>query len=255
MAKKKIFMDMEFTGLHKLATPISIAMTSEDGKEFYAEFNDFDKEQVTDFLREKVLSQLNLRDYDFSEDYQPDSDLVLVKGNVDTVKNTLIKWLNQYEDNGVEIWGDLSHYYWIQFVSVFGNAFDLPKHVHPVPMEFSTALRVCRVDPNVDRHEFAKVKRTQEAQVHNSLYDARLLKSCYIELLEMFKSEKDSDSDSDSDSEKEDITDNSQKVEVINQPTDNETNQEVSETGSKNEFVEPTQDMINNGGEDFNAPI
>ena len=41
MAKKKIFFDLEFTGLHKLTTAISVGLVCEDGKKFYAECTDF----------------------------------------------------------------------------------------------------------------------------------------------------------------------------------------------------------------------
>ena len=36
----KIFFDTEFTGLHKNTTLISIGLVAENGKKFYAEFND-----------------------------------------------------------------------------------------------------------------------------------------------------------------------------------------------------------------------
>lgn len=39
----KIFFDTEFTGLHKDTTLISLGMISEDGRRFYAEFNDMIK--------------------------------------------------------------------------------------------------------------------------------------------------------------------------------------------------------------------
>lgn len=42
----KVFFDTEFTGLHQKTTLISIACITEDGKEFYAEFTDYDEAQV-----------------------------------------------------------------------------------------------------------------------------------------------------------------------------------------------------------------
>ena len=46
--KTKIFFDMEFTGLHQKTTLISIGLIAEDGRTFYAEFNDYDKSQLDD---------------------------------------------------------------------------------------------------------------------------------------------------------------------------------------------------------------
>ena len=57
MAKKKIFFDFEFTGLHKLTTPISCGLVCEDGRTFYAEFTDFDKFQIDSYVRQNVLSK------------------------------------------------------------------------------------------------------------------------------------------------------------------------------------------------------
>ena len=42
----KIFFDTEFTGLHKGTELISIGMVDEVGRTFYAEFNDYDKNQI-----------------------------------------------------------------------------------------------------------------------------------------------------------------------------------------------------------------
>ena len=42
----KIFFDTEFTGLHKNTTLISIGMIAEDGKTFYAEFTDYNENNV-----------------------------------------------------------------------------------------------------------------------------------------------------------------------------------------------------------------
>ena len=42
MKTTKVFFDMEFTGLHKNTTLISIGLVSECGKKYYAEFNDYD---------------------------------------------------------------------------------------------------------------------------------------------------------------------------------------------------------------------
>ena len=44
----KIFFDTEFTGLHKGTELISIGMVDEVGRTFYAEFNDYDKNQIED---------------------------------------------------------------------------------------------------------------------------------------------------------------------------------------------------------------
>ena len=46
-----MFFDSEFTGLRQDTTLISIGLVAEDGSMFYAEFTDYDKNQVFDWLR------------------------------------------------------------------------------------------------------------------------------------------------------------------------------------------------------------
>lgn len=55
----KIYYDSEFTGLHKDTTLISIGLISECGtKTFYAEFLDYDKSQVDDWIQNNVIDNL-----------------------------------------------------------------------------------------------------------------------------------------------------------------------------------------------------
>ena len=46
----KIFLDTEFTGLHKNTTLISLGLVSECGKTFYAEFTDYDQLDFRQFV-------------------------------------------------------------------------------------------------------------------------------------------------------------------------------------------------------------
>jgi hypothetical protein len=195
MAKKKLFLDLEFTGLHKLTTPISIGLVAEDGKEFYAEFTDFDEAQIDDFLSQHILTKRILTDYVFEEHYDPDANTVLVKGDMDLVKQTLTAWLENYKEDGVEIWGDVLAYDWVLFVSIFGNAFDVPSFVHYIPMDLATALKTFGEDPDVDRELYAygeEKAKENEADAHNALHDARTQLAVYKKLLSKGKSKDDS---------------------------------------------------------------
>ncbi|HEF4840748.1 TPA: 3'-5' exoribonuclease [Burkholderia vietnamiensis] len=53
----RIFVDTEFTDFIDCDL-ISIALVAEDGREFYAERNDFDRHACSAFVREAVLPQL-----------------------------------------------------------------------------------------------------------------------------------------------------------------------------------------------------
>ena len=186
MAKKKIFFDLEFTGLHKLTTPISIGLVCEDGNKFYAEFTDYDKFQIDNFLRSEVISKLTLQDYNFDKDYDPDATEVYVKGDVDLIYATLNAWLLQYEEDGVEMWGDVLAYDWVLFINIFGNGLALPKFIDYIPMDLSTALKLYGIDKDMNRDEFAygeEVAKSRKDKKHNSLYDAETQLEVYKKML------------------------------------------------------------------------
>lgn len=186
MSKKKIFFDLEFTGLHKLTTPISIGLVCEDGNKFYAEFTDYDKFQIDNFLRSEVISKLTLQDYNFDKDYDPDATEVYVKGDVDLIYATLNAWLLQYEEDGVEMWGDVLAYDWVLFINIFGNGLALPKFIDYIPMDLSTALKLYGIDKDMNRDEFAygeEVAKSRKDKKHNSLYDAETQLEVYKKML------------------------------------------------------------------------
>lgn len=56
----ELFLDTEFTGLRQNAELISLALVGADDRWFYAEFTDFDREELSDWHREYVLPYLFL---------------------------------------------------------------------------------------------------------------------------------------------------------------------------------------------------
>lgn len=195
MSEKKIFLDMQFTGLHKLTTAISIGLVAADGKKFYAEFTDYDKTQVDDFISGNVLSNLFLTDYDFEKDYDPDTETVMVKGDIELIKITLTEWLKMYEETGVEIWGDTLSYDWVLFVSIFGNAFDVPDFVNYIPMDIATALKNFGVNKDINRAVFVygdEIPSEVLSKRYNALFQAEMILEVYKKLLNKVSNELDS---------------------------------------------------------------
>ena len=193
MAKKKIFFDLEFTGLHKLTTAISVGLVCEDGKKFYAEFTDFDKYQIDNFLRQEVLSKRTLDEYNFERDYDPSAEIVYVKGDADLIYTTISKWLGQYEEEGVEMWGDLLAYEWVLFINIFGNGLALPKYIDFMPMDIVTALRLCGIDKDIDRDIFAygeEIAPSRKEKKHNSLHDAETQLEVYNKIISLTQQKK-----------------------------------------------------------------
>ena len=56
---KIVFIDTEFTGEHAYTTLISIGVVTLDGRELYITLNDYDKDQITDWLKENVLADID----------------------------------------------------------------------------------------------------------------------------------------------------------------------------------------------------
>lgn len=262
MAKTKIFIDLEFTGLHKLTTPISIGLVAEDGKEYYAEFTDFDKHQVDPFIAQHVLPKRMLEDYNFERDYDPNAERVLVKGDIDRVHNTMLKWLEKYKENGVQMWGDLLSYDWVLFISIFGNGHNLPKFIDYIPMDLCTALPLFGVDQDVDRDVFAygeELASERKGSKHNSLYDAQTQMAVYKKLMDIQEKAREemediideADEDGNPDIEMEESNDS--KPDVTIEEEIEQAPQDKAEK-KKDDFVEPTQAEVD-ASQEFESPI
>lgn len=161
----KIFFDSEFTGLHQGASLISMALVSECGKSFYAEFNDYDRLQLNDWLKQNVIPSLGLTD-----------EGTQVKGDSKLVTEALVDWLAQFEQ--VEVWADCLPYDWVLFCSLFGGAFGIPKNVYYIPFDISTYFKVLGINPDVNREFFSGLQGVK----HNALSDAKVIKACYNKL-------------------------------------------------------------------------
>lgn len=176
----KIFFDTEFTGLHKDTTLISIGLISECGKTFYAEFVDYDEEQLDDWLRENVINNtLFLNGVTMAESCTNLNNYKHM-GATNTIRADLKDWLAQFDQ--VEMWSDCLSYDWVLFNDIFGHAFKIPKNVYYIPFDICTLFKLKGIDPDVNREEFAEL--TEGTEKHNALWDAKVIKKCYERLMD-----------------------------------------------------------------------
>ena len=185
MERTKIFLDTEFTGLHKNTTLISIGLVSECGKTFYAEFNDYDYVQVDDWIKDNVLNNLLYRG--IYQTLEGTKQTVSYKSGKSNIKEKLEEWLTQFKE--VEIWSDCLAYDWILFCDIFGGAFNIPKNIYYIPFDICTSFKELGIDPDIGREEFVdhlvKVDTAEHwgATVkHNALWDAYVIRECYKKL-------------------------------------------------------------------------
>jgi len=175
--RKKIFFDTEFTGLHQGTTLISIGLISECGKTFYAEFTDYDHNQIDGWLKENVISKLMFNHLDNNGIASGDLNDMQVKANTKSIKEHLEKWLGQFGE--VEMWSDCLSYDWVLFNQIWEHAFNIQKNIYYIPFDICTLFKLKGIDPDISREKFGCGEVYTEMPKHNALWDARVIKMCY----------------------------------------------------------------------------
>lgn len=203
---KKLFMDLEMTGLTMGDKMISIGIVSEDGYHFYAEnvFATLDqcepdnqnwmKMHVYDNLIYTQLVDTNVQAY---SDY-----MRVYLGNPMTIASLLGTYFAKVSESGkyqLELVLDVGHYDFCFFAELFGGAFGLPEYMVPSYIEFNDILRnklnlTGKEAFDISREELLKERNIcvpkTEAELnndmifsfdkqHNALYDAIVTKLLY----------------------------------------------------------------------------
>ena len=113
-----MFLDCEFTGLTRDASLISLALYVDEATFFYAEFNDYDRSKINDWVEENVMRKL---EFNHTNTFIQKNDKVTrIKENSGSIVPELKQWLSQFDK--IEIWGDVPHYDWVLFCDLFGGA-------------------------------------------------------------------------------------------------------------------------------------
>ena len=191
--RTKLFIDLEFTGLHQATTPISLGIISECGKTFYAEFTDYDRSQLNDWLEENIIPNT------WVAVHEPITSMgevvgdsrwadVHVFGSSDYIKPFLEKWLSQFEK--IVIWSDCLAYDWVLFNQIWGHAFSIPENIYYIAMDICTVFEMNNIDPDISREEYCEIENFTEEKTkvlyndfksvkHNALWDAFIIRECY----------------------------------------------------------------------------
>lgn len=165
----KLYYDFEFTGLHQGTTPISLGIVDENNRAFYAEFTDYDKDQIDPWLEEHVLANLTI-----SKGIVFKSPLIQqVVGTKKKIAGYLLNWLAEYDS--VQMVGDCQGYDQVLLCELFGGAMNLPKKINYIFLDLATMLFDHGIDPDISRVEFGGLKSTP----HFALDDALVLQACH----------------------------------------------------------------------------
>ncbi len=177
-----LFLDTEFTSLQQNAVLISLALVSEDGKEFYAEFTDYNLEKAgdaKDWIVQNVIGNLILT----KDNENRDLNKMYIRGNKAEITSALKIWLNQFgtkqDEQGniiphIRIWADVPHYDWVLFCDLFGGARKIPPQIHYMAMDLATWLFCKGVKPDTPRSELIPQDELPKGVQHNALFDAKV---------------------------------------------------------------------------------
>lgn len=178
----KIFFDTEFTGLHQNTSLISIGLIDENGRQFYAEYIDYNKGQVDNWIKENVIDNLVLNKINNNILYFNNTEnLTYIKGYSLFIKRALEEWLNEYDK--IEIWSDCLAYDWVLFNNIWGDAFSIPDNIYYIPFDICTLFKIKNIDPDINREEFCGLSNHEDKIKHNALWDAKVIKACYEKLI------------------------------------------------------------------------
>lgn len=175
-----LFFDTEFTGLHKDTTLISIGIVDEDNNTFYAEFTDYNKSQVNDWIKTNVISKLQ---YGGKYTYGKCDRNISMSGNKTDVNIALFDWLSKYDE--IQFVSDVCHYDFVLLIDLISNggtAFDIPNTIspacHDINQDIANYYNIKEWEAfNINRERIASIY--DENAKHNALWDAKIIKAIY----------------------------------------------------------------------------
>lgn len=202
--------DTEMTDLRKDDDIISIGLqTSDSSHAFYAEVNDFDKNKMSEWVADNVISNLLANDHDtyysiksLDEDRDGVSTaIVFMKNTFREVSISLNSWLDnvmeKYDD--IQFVSDVSHYDFVHLIDLItnkGSGIDLRKDVSisiidinqfldmsSIRKEFNIAWS--EVSSDVNREgivEMIKGEKLQNVSKHNALFDAAVINAIFVKI-------------------------------------------------------------------------
>ena len=208
LEKIPVWMDCEFTGLHRNAELISIGALAGNGSTFYGEFIDYttDSEGLLmnqQFLDEHVFPNLLLGDRNegycnFRTDIISASHHCECKGSKAMVAQCFMKWLDDVHDcytNNANVqfqfYMDCYAYDWMLFndwLADCGFATEMPSQIYYIPVDLCTELQIHGYDPDCNREEFIDSEVLEQicqiigGKKHNSLFDAIVQYCCHRRL-------------------------------------------------------------------------
>lgn len=199
-----LYFDTEFTGLQKDTSLISIGIVDCDGRSFYAEFTDYNMAQVSPWILENVLKNLQKPETILEVDHWT------LTGTTKEIQTHLVFWLDRYLKDGkqVQFVSDVCHFDFVLLLDLLlaGHpAIELPDQIsaccvdinqdiatslyRDVPegadvVNFNANYIPAKVAFDISREEYVSAipEFSYEGIKHNSLYDAMVIRAIHQNL-------------------------------------------------------------------------
>lgn len=187
-----VYFDMEFTGLRKDTTPISIGLVDYLGRTFYAEFTDYDANQINPWLIQNVIKNLTY------PETITEGDNWTITGTTKEIALQLISWLGRLLEEGHEIQfvSDVCQYDFVLLIDIlWKDALNIPQWVSPACLDINqdlanlitnksdadlTNYRPLNAAFAISREEIVEALPSKiEGSKHNSLYDAKVIRAIH----------------------------------------------------------------------------
>jgi len=175
---KVVCIDAEFTGEHAYTTLVSLGLVTLEGEELYLTLNDFDQNQVTDWLNDNVLSMINeqqsLSSFEaferlhlWLEAYREGQPIHLVTAGKGA---DIILMFELYHQAHPE----REYFHYLHCLPEYLN--------HSMHFDLNTLLFAAGADLSLPREVFIGKEETHER--HNAIFDARIVRECFLKLLD-----------------------------------------------------------------------
>lgn len=195
-----LFFDTEYTGESTDASLISIGIISENDTTFYAEFNDYQPDQLSPWVERYVIQKLKFSHHRIAQSHYLKTRVenstntrhghynVEMTGSYEEIRKELLHWLDTFDL--VEFWGDRISLHWQLLSRLMANYVErwpiYPENVNDLPFDLTTLFYIKGIDPSLNREYFAFSGNIPTLDFkHNALWDARIVKSCYERLLQI----------------------------------------------------------------------
>lgn len=177
MLRTLVFIDAEYTGEHAYTTLVSLGLVTLDGRELYLTLNDYDRDQVTEWLKDNVLSMIESQTtVDSGTAFRKLNDWLIEiagGGRICLVSaglgSDLILLFELYKHSR----RDQKYFHALHCLPDFLN--------HVEHFDLNTLFFAAGEDAAVDRDAF--LDNILSGRRHNALHDARLARGCFIKLV------------------------------------------------------------------------